>query len=86
MSKLFRKVFYISKIFDPYFIVNRKPQMVTGKGTIDTRNTLSSIIKDELIITDDSNFTNVCIKGTKTKQYLIYLKKFFSLYSISISK
>ena len=50
--------------------------MVSENGTIDTRDTLSSIIKDELIVSEDSDFIDVCIKGTENKQNLIFLKTF----------
>ena len=41
--------------------------MFTGKGTIDPRDTLCSIIKDEIIIPDDTDFIDVCMKGTENK-------------------
>ena len=56
------------------FIFYYKVQIVTGKCTIDTRDTLGSIIKDEVIIPDDSDFIDVCTIGTQNKQDLSFLK------------
>ena len=41
--------------------------MFTGKGTIDPRDTLCSIMKDELICSDDSDFIDACTRGTRNK-------------------
>ena len=44
--------------------------MVSENGTIDTHDTLCSIIKDEVIVPDD--YIDVCTTGTQNKQYLIF--------------
>ena len=55
--------------------------MFTGKGTIDVRDTLCSIIKDELIVSDDSDFIDVCTIGTENKAYRIFLITFEPSYN-----
>ena len=45
-------------------------------GTIDARDTLSSIMKGELIVSDDSDFIDVCTRGTENKAYRIFLITF----------
>ena len=60
--------------------------MVIGKATIDERGTLCSIIKDEPIVFDDSDFISVSTRGTENEAYRIFLITFWPSYNPNFLK